>query len=86
MEKWEIPAETAEELKKIDVACGDVLRRLGGLEADFMNNKQMLFEELAAVRGQFKATLDGAATKAGLDLKKERWALDLNAGTLQKAS
>jgi len=86
MDKFELPAEIAAELKKIDTDCGEVLRRLGGLEADFMHSKQRLFEELSEVRGKFKTALEAAATKGGLDLQKERWTLNLQAGVLSKVS
>lgn len=83
---WAVPAETAELLRTLNSQCETILQRVGSLEVEYLAAKQTTLEELKTKRVLFKNILDEAAKKAGVDLEKSKWNLDMRNMTLVRAS
>lgn len=84
--QWSIPSETAVVLRDLDDVCVLTLRRLGENEVEYLARKGALMDELRSRQAIFKKLLDDAARKAGLDIDKQHWALDMRTMTLKRSN
>lgn len=71
-------------LKSFDILLADLLRRIGGLEEQYLLSKGKLLEELTFQRRQFDDALKSSAQKHGLDVANQRWVFDFNKRTFTR--
>lgn len=83
---WSVPSDTAAVLRNLDAACSEVLQKLGAHEVEYVATKFAMMEDLKERRAIFKKLLDDAARRAGLDIDRQRWALDIRSLTLTRTS
>lgn len=83
---WPIPTETSAVLRDLDMACATVLQKIGDNEINYLAQKTMLMEDLRKRRTMFKQLLDDAARKAGLDIDKQNWTIDMRTMVLTRTS
>lgn len=72
-------------LRSLNGQCQGLLQKVGALEVDYLAAKQATLDELKTKRTLFKNVIDEAARKAGLDIDKSAWNLDMRTMTLVRS-
>lgn len=80
-----IPETVQNDLKSLRNTTTDTLARLGTLEADYVNAKGQLLQQLASAREQLYKLVADTAKTGGMDISQGSWSVDEGLTTIRKA-
>lgn len=79
-----IPEAVQGTIKTLRQNSTDTLNRLGALEADYVNTKGQLLQQLAQVREELYKLVAETAKQNGVDVSQGNWSVDETLTTLRK--
>jgi hypothetical protein len=79
-----IPETVQGTIKTLRQATNDTISRLGALEADYVNTKGQLLQQLAQAREELYKLVSETAKENGVDVSQGNWTVDENLATLRK--